>query len=192
LNFSLVVIAALTISGCESLAKIRPAPAPVSANASVPVKPAAAAERKSSRALFIIERNKNANVVHYDANLGPDGGLNPAEPVIAYWLLLAEDGRRKKLNWLERKKAYGVRIKPAPEFNGYTLTLAAAPWLPLSVKKVGADVRAEAAINDRPAVIEKMFIQSRERMMGPKVEYITLFGKDLETGEACSEKILPK
>ena len=56
----------------------------------------AAAQIKTSP-LFIIERSTNANVVHYDARLTADGNLDPEEPVIADWILLAEDGRRKKL-----------------------------------------------------------------------------------------------
>jgi len=44
----------------------------------------APAQTKTSP-LFIIERNKNANVVHYDARLTADGKLDPKEPVIAYW-----------------------------------------------------------------------------------------------------------
>ena len=42
----------------------------------------AAAQTKTSP-LFIIERSKNANVVHYDARLTADGELDPNEPVIA-------------------------------------------------------------------------------------------------------------
>ncbi len=192
-------LAALSFAGCKSLERtqpaLAPAPVPVSGKAAVPGKkaaPAAAAALNNTVPLFIIERNKNANVVHYDANLTGDGNLNPAQPVIAYWVLLAEDGRRKKLNWLEKMKAYGIKVKPDPSGNGYTLTLATASWLPLAVKKTGGTVRAEMAINGRPAVLEKMFIQAKDRLFGPKVEYIELYGKDLRTGEACREKILPK
>lgn len=189
---ALAFMTALTLSGCGSLAKVKPESAPAPAKTSVLSKKAAAAAYNGTRPLFVIERSKNANVVRYEASLAADGNLNPAEPVTAYWVLLAEDGRRKKLNWLEKKKAYGIRIKPAAERNSYTLTLASASWLPLLVKKVGDVVRAEVAIGGRQAALEKMFIQVREKLLGPKVEFIELFGKDLETGEARREKILPK
>ena len=45
----------------------------------------------------------NANVVHYDARLTADGKLDPKEPVIAYWVMLAKDGHRQKLN-LDREE----------------------------------------------------------------------------------------
>ena len=95
--------------------------------------PAAAAQIKTLT-LFIIERNMNANVVHYDARLTADGKLDPKEPVIAYWVMLAKDGKRQKLNWIEKKKAYGFTIKPDPSVNGYKMTLVAAPERQITVK----------------------------------------------------------
>jgi hypothetical protein len=187
-----IFLAALTLAGCGSLPRARPVSVPVPVKTAVTGEKAAASGQGAMRPLFVIARNKNANVVHYEASLAADGELDPAAPVTAYWELLAEDGRRKKLNWLEKKKAYGIRIKPAAERGSYTLTLAAASWLPLLVRKAGDSVRAEVAIGGRPAVLEKMFIQAKDKLLGPKVEYIELFGKDLETGEALREKILPK
>jgi len=80
-----------------------------------------------TRPLFIIERSKNANVVHYDARLTADGKLDPKQPVIAYWIMLAKEGRREELSWIEKKKAHGFHIKPDPSVNGYKMTVVAAP-----------------------------------------------------------------
>ncbi|MFI5294839.1 MAG: DUF4833 domain-containing protein [Thermodesulfovibrionales bacterium] len=152
----------------------------------------AAAQMKTSP-LFIIERSKNANVVHYDARLTADGKLDTKEPVIVYWALLAEDGRRKKLSWIEKKKAYGFTIRPDLSVNGYKMTLIAAPEHQITVKKEKkGPVRAEAIISGRPAVLEKMYINASEGLTGPKVKYIDLYGKDLQTGEKRREKIVPK
>ena len=142
--------------------------------------------------LFIIERSKNANVVHYDARLTADGELDPKEPVIAYWILLAEDGRRKELSWIERKKAYGFTIKPDRSGKGHTITLVAAPERHITVKKEKDTVRAEVVIAGRPSVLEKMYINASDGLTGPKVQYIVLYGKDLQTGEKCREKMVPK
>ena len=86
-----------------------------------------AAAQAETQPLFIIERSKNANVVHYDARLNADGKLDPKEPVIAYWIMLAEDGRREDLNWIEKKKAYGFDIKPDPSGDGYRMTVVCRP-----------------------------------------------------------------
>ena len=151
----------------------------------------AAAQIKTSP-LFIIERSKNANVVHYDARITDDGKLDPKEPVIAYWVVLAEDGRREKLNWIEKKKAYGFTIKPDPSVNGYKMTLVAAPKQRITVKKEKDAVRAEAVIDGRPAVLVKMYINASDGLTGPKVQYIEVYGKDLQTGEQRREEMVPK
>jgi len=142
--------------------------------------------------LFIIERSKNANVVHYDAQLTADGELDPEEPVIAYYIMLAEDGRRKELNWIEKKMAYGFDIKPDPSVGGYKMTMVAVPQGPITVKKEGNAVRAELVINGQPALVEKMYINASDGLPWPKVHYIELYGIDQQTGEKRFEKIMPK
>ena len=150
----------------------------------------AAAQIKTST-LFIIERSKNANVVYYDARLTADGKLDPQEPVIAYWVMLAEDGRREKLSWIEKKMAYGFTIKPDPSVNGYKMTLVAVPERQITVKKEKDAVRAEVVIDGRPADIEKMYIKASDGLTGYKIQYVEVYGKDLQTGESLREKIMP-
>jgi len=153
---------------------------------------APAEAQMKTQPLFIIERSKNANVVHYDARLTADGKLDPKEPVIAYWVLSAEDGRREELSWIEKEKAYGFDIKPEPSVKGYKMTLVADPQRQITVRKEGDAVRAEGVIDGRPAVLEKMYIKASDGLTGPKVEYIELYGKDLQTGGKRHQKIVPK
>jgi hypothetical protein len=155
-------------------------------------KPDTAGAQKKTQPLFIIERSKNANVVHYDARLTADGKLDPNEPVIAYWVLLAKDGRREELNWIEKKKAYGFIIKPDSSVNGYKMTLVSVPQGQITVKKDGDAVRAERAIDGHPAVLEKIYINASDGLLGPKVHYIELHGKDIKTGEKRFQKIVQK
>jgi hypothetical protein len=155
-------------------------------------KPDPAPAQKNTQPLFIIERSKNANVVHYDAQLIADGNLDSNEPVIAYWILLAEDGRREELNWIEKKKAYGFHIKPDPSVNGYKMTMVAVPQGQITVKKDGDAIRAELVIDGRPAVLEKIYINATDGLLWPKVHYIELYGKDIKTGEKRYQKIVNK
>ena len=142
--------------------------------------------------LFIIERSKNANTVHYDARLTADGNLDPQEPVIAYYIMLAEDGRRKELSLIEKAMAYGFAIRPDPSVSGYAMTMVAAPGRSITVKKVGRTVRAELIIDGRPAVLEKMYINASDGPILPVVHFIELYGKDPRTGEPRYEKVLPQ
>jgi hypothetical protein len=59
--------------------------------------------------LFVIQRSKNANEVHYEVQTGANGEL-AEEPVIAYWVLKAEGGGREDLGFFERKMAYGFEV----------------------------------------------------------------------------------
>src|SRR5450631_573292 len=61
--------------------------------------------------LFTIEKSSNANRVQYDARLTPEGHFDTRQPIVAYWIMAAEDGRRQELNVLERAKAYGFTLR---------------------------------------------------------------------------------
>ena len=154
--------------------------------------PLPVADQGGDRPLFIIERSKNANVVHYDARLTADGKFDPKQPVVAYWIMLAEKGQREELNWVEKRKAYGFNIKPSPSGEGYRMTVVAAPTRPISVTKDGGAVHAEMDIAGQPAILDKMYINSTDGLLGPKVHYIELHGKDKKTGETRFEKVVPK
>ena len=88
--------------------------------------------------------------------------------------------------------AYGFTVKPDPSVNGYKMTLVAAPEKQITVKKEKDAVHAEAVIDGRPAVLEKMHINATDGLTGPKVQYIEVYGKDLQTGEKRREKMVPK
>jgi hypothetical protein len=182
-----LLIVSFTLVGCAKKEEKKPAPAPESEKAAPP-----AAAQKRTQSLFIIERSKNANVVHYDAQLTTGGEIDPNKPVIAYWIMLANDGHREELNWMEKKKAYGFSIKPDSSVNGYKMTVVTVPQGQITVKKDGDAVRAELVIDDRPAVLEKIYINASDGLTGPIVHYIELHGKDIKTGENRFQKIEKK
>jgi hypothetical protein len=178
-------LASLAAAGCAQ-AKIR---LPLTTGTSQCGLNSAPAE---TRPLFIIERSKNANTVHYDARLTADGKLDPEEPVIAYYIMLAEDGRRKELNWIEKKLAYGFDIEPDPSANGYTMTMVAARERRITVRQEGTAIRAELVIDGQPAAVEKMYIKASDGLIWPKVHYIELYGEDLRTAERRFERVLER
>ena len=182
-----VTAVSFSFAACAKQMEKKSAPAPESEKAAPPT-----AAQKKTQPLFIIERSKNANVVHYDARLTAAGEIDTNEPVIAYWVMLATDGHREKLNWIEKKKAYGFHIKPDPSVNGYKMTLVAVPQGQITVKKDGDTIRAELVIDGSPAVLEKIYINASDGLLGPKVHYIELHGKDIKTGEKRFQKIVKK
>src|SRR5579872_5952110 len=87
--------------------------------------------------LFVIERNTNANVVHYDVNLAPNGEIDPRRPIQAYWIMAAQDGRREELSALERSRAYGFSVEPEPGLHSFRMELVAQKGRAIEVRRRG-------------------------------------------------------
>ena len=62
----------------------------------------------------------------------------------------------------------------------------------IKVLEVKGEYRAETTIDGRLAFLDKIFISSKGKGMSTKVQYMELFGKDVETGEDRYEKFKPK
>jgi len=180
----MILVAALATGACSGNPAV---PTNAATTNSAATSPWAAGTNQS---LFVIERSKNANVVQYDARLTADGVLDAKEPVKAYWVLLAEDGRHEELSLLACK-AYGLDIKRDASGKSWLMTLAAYRKREITVRQTGTVVRAEILIDGKPSILEKLYINSTEGRFLPTVNYIELFGKDLETGEKRYEKLLP-
>jgi hypothetical protein len=138
--------------------------------------------------LFTIEKSSNANRVQYDARVMADGHIDPHQPVVAYWIMAAENGRRQELNILERAKAYGFTLHQ-DGVDSYRLWVVSHPKKEIHVFVDGATVRAEAVIGGRVALVEKIFIQMRKSLLLSFPDFGEMFGFDRETGEKRMEKV---
>lgn len=142
--------------------------------------------------LFVIARSKNANVVHYDLRVREHGELDRDAPVVAYWLMLAEDGRREGLTWLERRLAYGFDTTFEHGAEALRLRLHAFPRRELLVRRdQSGRFGAEMSIGAHPALLERIFVASDEHGMTPSVRYFDLFGRRRDDGSRVTERILP-
>ena len=139
--------------------------------------------------LFTIERSTNANVVHYEARL-KDGKLDAHEPVVAYWIMAAEDGRRQELNLIERIKAFGFNIHPESVPESYRMVIVSDKKKEIRVIRVGNSVRAEATIGACNAALQKIFISSHKSFLS-QPDYAEMRGTDITTGAPCSERVTP-
>jgi hypothetical protein len=141
-----------------------------------------------SQPLFIIEKSTNANVVHYDAVITPNGGLDPQEPITAYWVMAAEDGRREDLTAAERHKAFGFTIVRGQDPNSYHLRLVAQQQRDIYVRRNGNSVRATTLIAGRCAFLTKIYVKVHKVLAVPRIEFIDVFGSDIGTGEPVCER----
>jgi hypothetical protein len=153
--------------------------------------PHAAAAGTASWPLFRIERSKNANVVQYDARVNEDGSLDREQPVDAYWLKLASDGRRKELNWLQRQAAYGFDVHW--QDTGLELEMVAPIGRRVQVVAGSDGWEARTRIDGRTCRVDRIFVKSIERrVLPPTVEYIDFGGRDVDSDEPCNERFVPE
>lgn len=143
----------------------------------------------AARALFVIERSKNANIVVYEARFDDAGEYVAQAPIAAYWKLYATTGRVEPLSMLD-KKAYGFTVKQ--EAGRYVMRLAPLRQRPIEVVRDGAaGAQARMDIGGTPSRLTKVFVQAADGNIFPKVAYVDLFGTALAGGTTTYERILP-
>lgn len=139
-----------------------------------------------SHILFDIARSTNRNVVRYAARLH-QRDLDSTQPVEAYWVMLAEDGRREQLSWAERKLAYGFAASEVAR-DHCQLRLLAFKRRAVTVERAPEGFRALLDIGGRRAVLERIFVQVSAGAILPNVQHVDLHGTTLD-GAPISERI---
>lgn len=141
--------------------------------------------------LFVIERNKNKNYIQYDVRLTKNNDLPASNPVIAYWVL--ENGGQEELTLIERKYAYGIDSQEELEQNKFRILMVVLKNREIIIEKINGSFRAVVFINGKQSILEKVYIESKQRLTGlPKVLYIDLFGRTEGKGFPMRERIIPK
>ena len=149
------------------------------------------AAQTGPQSLFKIERSKNANIIQYDAQIGSDGKLLKKEPVIGYWIRLAEQGQVQQLSWVQRTFAFGFSAKYHRDSDTATIDMVADIGQPITVKRVEGKYMAVIDFEGQPSQLERIFIQAHGKGISVTVEYVEIFGIDLKSGEPTYGKIIP-
>lgn len=144
----------------------------------------------TNKTLFYVQRSSNSNTVMYDVNLLSDKTINSEDPVNVYWIRYAENGQKKKLNYIERVLAYGVNCKP---FQGNSFLLhfnASSTKEVLVTMDAKGQARAQMTISKQKSYLEKIFVTVTEGgWRFPKVNYVEFFGSDIASGQKTYEKM---
>jgi predicted nucleic-acid-binding protein len=149
------------------------------------------AECPQAYPLFRIERSNNKNIVQYDICVSENGDIPDPKPVRAYWIL--ENGQRHDLNFIQTTLAYGIESQERLGENKYRIVVVALKERKIVVEKSPAGYRAIALISGKESILEKAFVMSEERLLGlPKVLYVDLFGRNLQTDVSVTERIIPQ
>ncbi len=147
--------------------------------------------------LFFIQRSKNANEVHYQLRVDDRCRIASDTPVSAFWKLLeASPDKTASLSVFDQM-AYGVEQQRVAN-NGVSFHLKA-----LDQKSIKASVTAppqmgtcsaiaQTEIQGHWAVLERIYVQTEEGGLKPKVIYVDVFGKSLDTSATpVQERITP-
>jgi hypothetical protein len=141
--------------------------------------------------LFKIERSKNANIIQYDARIGPDGKLDAERPIVAYWVRLAEEGQVEPLSWLQRKFAFGFDAEYDPLTDSASMEMAVDVGRSIRVVRDGDVYRAMTNIGQWEAFLDRIYIKAHKHGLLITVEYVDVFGRDTKTGEERFEHFVP-
>ena len=141
--------------------------------------------------LFVIQRSLNRNEVVYDLRL-KDSKIDLELPLDDYWRMWAKTGQREELTGFERTRAYGYEIRSAgPET--LTFVLVSLRSHPIEVKrKVTGEFVAVFPILKRLAQLTTVFIQLKSGGILPRIDWIEVRGRDLETQEFIYERLIPR
>jgi hypothetical protein len=143
---------------------------------------------QKTQQLFHIERSKNANIVRYDVNLGPDGKIDTKAPISGYWIMLAKGAGREELNSIE-KRVYGFSVSEDKSKTFFLMKIKPFKDKGIKVYRLKNKYVAEMNVNGRPAYLFKVYINATDTKMFPKVNFIDLSGKDKKTGKDVCERI---
>jgi hypothetical protein len=141
--------------------------------------------------LFKIERSKNANIIQYDAQIGPDGKLDPKKPVVAYWVRLAEEGQVQKLSWIQRTFAFGFHADYDPATDTAPMDMAVDIDRAITVVRDGDVYRAKTTIDGAPSYLDRIYIEAHKHGLLISVKYVDIYGKDASTGDERFEHFVP-
>jgi Domain of unknown function (DUF4833) len=139
--------------------------------------------------LFLVERSTNANVVHYDAKVS-DGRLDSHQPVVAYWIMAAQNGRRQELNVLERTQAYGFSFKMDGSDESCNIRIVSDRQREIHVLLKDGAAFAETTIGGHRAYLQKIYVTTRKVLSVNVTVSAELYGTDVATGEERYEKVL--
>ena len=111
------------------------------------------------------------------------------EPVVAYWVMATEGGRRQALNFLERTKAFGFTTLAEQIGEAYKMFLVSDRKREIRVIDHNGAVHAEAMIAGAQAHLQRIFITARKSFLMDTVDSAELYGTDVATGQPRYEKV---
>ncbi len=139
--------------------------------------------------LFYIQRNLNKNTVVYALNTDKHGIIDEKYPMRVFWIKYTDGGVKEELNFIQHK-AFGYS---ALKINSKTFEFRMESYSDLRFFIGESDkglTQIVTKINGEDAELNNIYVYANEFGLFPKVEYFELYGRSLDTGFPCYQKIL--
>ena len=146
----------------------------------------------NTKQLFYLQRNENINTVVYELN-EEKGILNPTAPIHVFWILYLKQAQHEELSSMEKKFAYGIKIKSCDKEQCF-FTLVAYPKITLHLTKDSSQkFHVYITPVKKQMILQKTFIKVKEGgfKLDPVVEYVEFSGIEVASGKEITERITP-
>jgi hypothetical protein len=143
--------------------------------------------------LFYVQRDPNINTIIYDLNVNAEGQLDNDNPIHPYWIRYNDKGQKEELNYIQRKFAYGLNIKPLGN-NKFDVRFVSYKQYPLTLMKSPTDNKYHvyATVTKKLVVLSRIFLRIEGGTFWfPNVVYVEVKGTDPDTGKEVSERFKP-
>lgn len=142
--------------------------------------------------LFYVQRDPNTNTIIYELNTDKAGVLDKEDPLHVYWIKYGDKGQKEELNYIQRKFAYGVNVKPLKN-DEYDVRFVCYKKLALSLARSDdGKYHIFAPIAKKQAILNRIFVRVEGgTLFVPNILYVELKGTDPETGKEIVERFKP-
>ena len=145
---------------------------------------------ESEDLLFYIQRNQNENTVIYEINRDNSGFVDLDLPMVAYWIQYSWGGKKKGLNFIQNKLAYGYTSE---EISNELIQFQFVSYKDL-VFYIAKDQERNSymvscLINGRKSKLKNIYVYAHELGVFPDVKFIELYGEELGSGIPVYQKI---
>jgi hypothetical protein len=147
--------------------------------------------------LFVIQRSKNTNEVHYFLRVDDRCRLASDTPVSAVWKLLAVSPDKTASLSVFDQLAYGVAQQHVAD-NEVSFSLKALEQKRITARVTGppqsgpCTAQTQTDIQGQRAVLERIYVQTEEGWLKPKVLYVDVFGTSVDArATPVQERLTP-
>jgi Domain of unknown function (DUF4833) len=147
--------------------------------------------------LFFIQRSKNKNEVHYRLNVDENCQIVTNEPVTGIWKMLEEGSdEMKSLSAFDNMAYSAENQKVIGNWVHFNLKALEERLIKVTTiydpKTNKCSPMVQVKINGKWAMLDHIYVSSEEGFLMPRVVYIDIFGKSLDsTPQQVAERVKP-